>query len=233
MTAACVGAAGIRVRHARLTEGQKKALRRLSERWVLPALPDDPCDAFARRAPLVMEIGAGTGDVSIDLARRHPENNHLVVEVYPGGVAQLLRRCERHGLENVRVLMQDAAAVMARCPERSLDKIMIFFPDPWPKKRHHKRRLLQLPFLSSVAAKLAPGGRVYVATDDASYAGHIEDAVSRSRLAKLGSSPAMLRPRWRQVTRYERKATLRGNLVHEWLLSQSPPGYGAARDDGA
>ena len=233
MTAACTGAAGIRVRHARLTEGQKKTLRRLSSLWVLPQLPDDPCLAFARPAPLVMEIGAGTGDVSVDLARRHPENNYLVVEVYPGGVAQLLRQCERYHLDNVRVVMHDAAAVLARLPEHSIDKIMIFFPDPWPKKRHHKRRLLQSPFLSNVAAKLVPSGRVYVTTDDAGYAEHIEHAVSMSSLVKLDSGPARLRPRWRQFTRYERKAMLKGNVVHEWLLSQSSKPTGAAGDDGA
>ena len=211
----------LKVRHARLTVGQKKSLNRLSERWVLPRLPPDLNHAFARRAPVIMEIGAGTGDVTIELAKHHPENNYLVIEVYRGGVAQLLRQCELQQLDNVRVIMWDATAIMEQCPSRSLNTIMIFFPDPWHKKRHHKRRLLQPGLLSAMADKLTPYGRIYIATDDSGYARHIENMLPGCGLVKLAASPIMPRPRWRPFTRYEQKARLKNNAIYEWLLAKS------------
>lgn len=223
MTKASTGPAGLHIRHARLSASQKTVLQRLSARWVLPRMPTDLSAPFTGKAPIVMEIGAGTGDVSLQLAQRHPENNYLVVEVYRGGVAQLLRRCEQHDLDNVRVVMQDAVFVLSQCPRNSLAEVMIFFPDPWPKKRHHKRRLLQVPFLRDVASKLVPWGRVHIATDDEGYAAHITAAMRQQSDLKLVSGTTIPRPRWRPVTRYEEKARINGSSIYEWLLTSTGP----------
>lgn len=174
-------------RGERLTQGRQNAWDRLSsyyvidpprgERDTLPAEGErlDPAEEFGRRAPLVVEVGSGTGDNIVAAALAHPERDHLGVEVYLPGLAQTLSRAERSGSpENLRMMPLDAQrALPAMLPEGSIDELWVYFADPWPKQRHHKRRLINPPFLDAVLPLLADGAVFRLATDWAQYAHHM------------------------------------------------------------
>jgi len=170
-------------RHGRLTPAQKRALDRLGPRFLLPSPASgllDPEDAFARSGPLFVEIGSGNGAFLIAQARAHPERLHLGVEVYPPGLGHTLLEIERHELENVRLLAEDAYLVLsALLPPGSVERIVVLFPDPWPKKRHHKRRLLLRPgFWEGARRALVPEGRLLLVTDAGDYAEEVRAALS-------------------------------------------------------
>ncbi|MFP5344667.1 MAG: tRNA (guanosine(46)-N7)-methyltransferase TrmB [Gammaproteobacteria bacterium] len=161
------------LRQGRMTRAQQHALDTLWRRYGV-GFQDAPFDfdaLFGRRAPRVLEIGFGAGDALLAEAGTHPENDYLGVEVHRPGVGNLLRRLDAQGLVNVRVICRDAVEVLQRSiPDASLSAVYVFFPDPWPKRRHHKRRLVQPSFADLVARKLTPGGRLHLATDDEDYA---------------------------------------------------------------
>jgi tRNA (guanine-N7-)-methyltransferase len=126
---------------------------------------------WGRAAPLILEIGFGTGEALLKLAQDHPQNNYLGVEVYGPGQEKLLQGVETHKLQNVRIYRDDVVEVLAKCvPDLSLDAVLIFFPDPWPKRRHHKRRLVQSEFLDLLVKKLKSGAYLHFASDDEDYA---------------------------------------------------------------
>lgn len=187
-------------RGERLTQGRQNAWDRLSsfyvidpprgERDTLPAegVRLDPAEEFGRRAPLVVEVGSGTGDNIVAAALAHPERDHLGVEVYLPGLAQTLSRAERSGSpENLRMMPLDAQrALPAMLPEGSIDELWVYFADPWPKQRHHKRRLINPPFLDAVLPLLAEGASFRLATDWAQYAHHMRQQLDqRPELALL------------------------------------------------
>lgn len=165
-----------------MTEGQKRAVERHWPRFGLgsppgPRVPPgdgpvlDPVAVFGREAPVVVEIGFGRGDSLLDAAAARPDRDHVGIEVHAPGIGYLLARAHERGLENVRVLFGDAReALRCRFAEGSLDEIRLYFPDPWPKARHHKRRLVQAEFAALAASRLRPGGRLLAATDDEDYA---------------------------------------------------------------
>jgi tRNA (guanine-N7-)-methyltransferase len=162
---------------------------------------------FGREAPVVLEIGSGMGDATAQLARTAPEVNHLAAEVYPAGIGQLMLWVEKHELENVRLLHGDALDLIRDhlAPE-SLAGVRIYFPDPWPKKRHHKRRLVTPAFVALVASRLRPGGTLHLATDWQHYAERmLEICAAEPALANQydGWAP---RPLWRPVTKFEARA---------------------------
>ncbi|QKT03329.1 tRNA (guanosine(46)-N7)-methyltransferase TrmB [Ectothiorhodospiraceae bacterium 2226] len=209
-------------REGRMTVGQQRALEALLPRYGVPA-GDAPLDLdalFGRRAPRVLEIGFGMGATLAELAARHPERDYLGIEVHRPGVGSLLMQVAEQGLTNVRVWGDDAVAFLERrIPPASLDQILILFPDPWPKKRHHKRRIVQPPFVALAASRLAAGGRLQLATDWAPYAEHM--------LAVLGAEPTLRnvapdggyipRPEERPVTKFERRGQRLGHGV--WDLA--------------
>lgn len=160
-------------RRGHFTAGQKQAYETLLDRWAIPyrATRLDPTQAFGRQAPLVLEIGFGMGETTARIAQGLPGTDFLGVEVYPAGVGALLRRIDENGLTNIRIVQHDAVEVVRDmiAPD-SLAGIHVFFPDPWPKKRHHKRRLIQPPFVALLASRLAPGGYLHCATDWEHYA---------------------------------------------------------------
>ena len=160
-------------RRGHFTAGQRQAYETLLDRWAIPYRADrlDPALAFGRQAPLVLEIGFGMGETTARIAQGRPGTDFLGVEVYPAGVGALLRRIDENGLTNVRIIQHDAVEVVRDmiAPD-SLAGIHVFFPDPWPKKRHHKRRLVQPPFVALLASRLAPGGYLHCATDWEHYA---------------------------------------------------------------
>ena len=194
-------------RGERLTQGRQNAWDRLSPRYVidpprgerdtLPADGEqlDPVEVFGRRAELVVEVGSGTGENIVAAALAHPERDHLGVEVYLPGLAQTLSRVERSGSpENLRMLPLDAQrALPAMLAEGSIDQLWVYFADPWPKQRHHKRRLINPPFLDAVLPLLADGAAFRLATDWAQYAHHMRQQLdARPELTLLhpeGTAP--------------------------------------------
>jgi tRNA (guanine-N7-)-methyltransferase len=170
-------------RESRITPAQLRALGELWPRYGIPEgqAPLDWPSVFGRRAPVILEIGFGNGEALVAAAAAHPENNYLGIEVHRPGVGSLLRRIEVGTLNNVRVLLGDASEILAqRIPDASLAAVHLFFPDPWPKKRHHKRRLVQPEFAALVARKLEAGGYFHLATDWPAYAEHVAAVLSRT-----------------------------------------------------
>ena len=173
-------------------------------------LPLDAAAVYGRTAPLVLEIGSGTGDAAIAMAGADRSRDLLAVEVHTPGIATLLRRVEQDGLRNVRVAEGDGLQVLAQAlGPGSLDEVRVFFPDPWPKAKHAKRRLVTPSFAALVADRLRPGGRLHVATDWASYAEQVLAVVDASPALELVSRDRGDRP----LTRFERRGTAAGRAI--------------------
>jgi len=213
------------LRAGRITVAQRRALDELWPRFGLAFTPQplDLHQVFGRAAPCVMEIGFGDGELLTAMAAADPATDFLGVEVHEPGVGHALLLAERLGLGNLRFIRHDAVEVLGQqLPDASLAGLNLFFPDPWPKKRHHKRRIVQPDFLRLVARKLAPGGIFHVATDWAPYAGHIEAVVAGEPAFMQPPVPPALRPR----TRFERRGERLGHDVWEraWRRSTRPAG---------
>lgn len=175
---------------------------------------------FGRLAPRTLEIGFGNGENLLALAARHPERDYLGIEVHRPGVGRVLLGLEEHALTNVRVLCRDAVEVLEHhLPAACLDEILVLFPDPWPKKRHHKRRLIQASFVGVLAERLKPGGRVHLATDWAPYAQEmLATLAAEARLRNLAPQGGFApRPEERVATRFERRGERLGHQV--WDLA--------------
>lgn len=212
-------------RGRRMTTGQAKAWERHWSRLgrELREQPPGPLDVeawFGRDAPLVVEIGPGMGETTAELAAAAPEVNYLAVEVYQPGLAQLMMRAEERGLDNLRLVRGDAVVLLEEHVEPgSLAELRIFYPDPWPKARHHKRRLVQPRFVALVADRLAPGGVLRMATDWEHYAEQMMAVCqAEPRLRNLhpgepgGWAP---RPEWRRVTKFEERARQAGRISRD------------------
>jgi tRNA (guanine-N7-)-methyltransferase len=168
-------------RESRITPAQARALGELWPRYGIPegTAPLDWPTVFGRVAPVILEIGFGNGEALAATAAAHPENNYLGIEVHRPGAGSLLRRLEAQDLHNVRVMLDDAKEILEqRMADASLSAVHLFFPDPWPKKRHHKRRLVQPDFTALVARKLEAGGYFHLATDWPAYAEHMAAVLS-------------------------------------------------------
>ncbi len=208
------------LRKGRLTKGQRRALDQLLPRYGLPEGPD-PLDwraIFGRQAPLAMEIGVGGGEALRGLARRYPEWNWVGVDVYPPGIGRLLLALEAEPQPNVRVALTDAVALLAeRVPQRSLDAVYIFFPDPWPKARHHKRRLIQQPFLDLLAQRMRPKGELFLATDWEEYARWMVAALEDHPAFVNAHEPGAFAPRCpdRPLTKFEGRGAEQGHEVFD------------------
>jgi tRNA (guanine-N7-)-methyltransferase len=204
------------LRQGRLTPAQRRACERLLPRFGVPFSPAvlDLERLFGRRAPKILEIGFGMGETTAAIAAAHPENDYLGVEVHTPGVGSLLRRIEALGLENVRIVQHDAVEVLREmiAPE-SLDGVHVFFPDPWPKKRHHKRRLIQAPFAALLASRMKPGAYVHVATDWEDYANQILAVFSAEPLLENTADGFAPRPAYRPLTKFERRGLALGHRV--------------------
>lgn len=199
-----------KLRRGRLGPASVEALERLLPRYGVDVDGRllDQCRVFGRVAPLLLDVGCGDGDATVALAGAEPDRDVLAVDVHTPGLAALLRRVEERGLTNVRVAEGDALVVL-RDMVRDLDEVRVLFPDPWPKTRHHKRRLVTPAFAELVAARLRPGGRLHVATDWPDYAEQVLDAVAGCPLLDGGAVPRPDRP----VTRFEQRARREGRAV--------------------
>ena len=183
---------------------------------VAPDSRVDWADAFGREAPLVLEIGGGTGDVIAAVAASHPERNHLAFEVFEPAVASTLSQCARAGVGNVRVAVVNATEALGTLiDDRSLTELWTFFPDPWPKKRHHKRRLVSTAFADLVAEKLTDDGVWRLATDSADYALAMREVLDVHPL--LANRYDGWAPRWedRPRSRYEAKGIAAGRTIRD------------------
>jgi tRNA (guanine-N7-)-methyltransferase len=202
------------LRQGRISSAQTRALETLLPRWGLPYREEriDIDAVYGRTAPKILEIGFGMGDSTAKIAAAHPENDYLGIEVHAPGVGSLLNQIEAQHLANLRVIQHDAVEVLKHmlAPE-SLDGVHIFFPDPWHKKRHHKRRLIQPEFVGLLCERLKPGGYLHAATDWQEYAEHILALLSAEpRLANTAVDYAA-KPDYRPLTKFEQRGL---NLGH-------------------
>jgi len=212
-----------------MTSGQARALEELWPKYGIETegavSPLDFPALFGRKAPVIVEIGFGNGEATWRVARDYPDEDFIGVEVHRPGVGHLLLALQEQGVSNVRIACQDAVEfVRERVTPASLAGVRIFFPDPWPKKRHHKRRLIQHPFVQELAVVMAPGGILHLATDWAPYAEHMAGVLAMSsgfrNLSEHGAySP---RPEWRPETRYERRGKRLGHPVYDLLYERRP-----------
>jgi tRNA (guanine-N7-)-methyltransferase len=214
-------------RGRRMTTGQARAWERNWSRLgatvtELPAGPLDTDAWFGRHAPVVLEIGSGMGETTAQLARAAPEVNYLAVEVYQPGLAQLMMRAEAMELTNLRLVRGDAVVLLAEhVAPASLAEVRIFYPDPWPKAKHHKRRLVRPEFVAMVADRLARGGLLRMATDWEHYAEQMLEVCSAEpRLRNLHSGWAP-RPEWRRVTKFEDRATQAGRTSRDLVFERA------------
>ena len=208
-------------RTGRLTPSQEKALAELwpdvGVEFAERALDFDAL--FARRAPVVLEIGFGNGESLVEQAAAHPELNFLGIEVHDPGVGHCLLKARDANVENLRLIAHDAIEVLEHhIPSGSLSRVNLYFPDPWPKKRHHKRRIVQPRFLTLVADRLVDGGTLHIATDWAGYAEHIDEVLAASdrfvcgeRREHDGDNP-LDRPQ----TKFERRGLKKGHRIQDW-----------------
>jgi tRNA (guanine-N7-)-methyltransferase len=211
------------LRPGRLGPGQERALRELAPRFVLPFVrePLDPVRVFGRRAPLVVEIGFGMGQATAAIAQAQPETDFLGIEVHEPGVGALLQRIDELGLSNLRLLQHDAVeALTAMVAPASLAAVHVFFPDPWPKKRHWKRRLIQPGFVALLASRLAPGGRLHCATDWQPYAEQMLAVLAAEPLLVNSVAAYAPRPAYRPETKFERRGLALGHGVWDLVFSK-------------
>ncbi|HYC44806.1 MAG TPA: tRNA (guanosine(46)-N7)-methyltransferase TrmB [Burkholderiales bacterium] len=204
------------LRQGRVSNAQRRAHETLLPRYGVPYAPA-PLDfhsVFGRAAPRILEIGFGMGETTAHIAAAHAENDYLALEVHTPGVGSLLKQIDERRLSNVRIVQHDAVDVLEHMiAPASLDGVHIFFPDPWPKKRHHKRRLVQPAFVSLLASRLKPGGYVHAATDWEEYAQQMLDVFSREPLLENTAEGFAPRPVYRPLTKFEQRGLKLGHGV--------------------
>jgi len=201
-------------REGRMTPGQMRSFKHYWPRFGL-----EVSDQNKVVAPVILEIGFGMGDSLIDLAKRYPDVNFVGVEVYRPGIGSLFTKLVKEEIENVRVFCADATDVIeSSVPDKSLSAVLILFPDPWPKKRHHKRRLIQIPFINSLKSKLQEGGELYLVTDWEDYANHMSEVMSQVEgFKKISSDKSQLvLPETKYRRRGEKLGHTVAELVYQW-----------------
>jgi tRNA (guanine-N7-)-methyltransferase len=214
-------------RGGRMTVAQQRAWRelwpslgrRVSE---LPPGPVDFDEWFGRAAPVILEIGSGMGETTSRLAAGAPEVNYLAAEVYEAGLGQLMLRADNLGVRNLRLLQGDAVTLLnEHIAPGSLSGVRIYFPDPWPKKKHHKRRLVQPEFVALVASRLAEGGTLHLATDWEHYAEQMLEVCEAEPLLRNKYDGWAPRPEWRPVTKFEHRADEEGRVSHDVIFERA------------
>ncbi len=206
-----------------MTPGQQHAYERCWTRWGLEC-GDGPLDieaAFGRSGPVTLEIGFGMGQSLVAMAEAAPDTNFIGIEVHLPGVGKLLHSMDQRDVDNIRVYCHDAVEVLRDCiPDASLDTLQIFFPDPWHKKRHHKRRQIQPPFVALLTRKLKPGGILHLATDWQNYAEQMMEVLSASEdfVNSVGAGEYAPRPEARPLTRFEQRGQRLGHGVRDLMF---------------
>lgn len=234
-------------RQGKITVGQRRARELLSDRWILPftspplhatessespegpaylassAVPCllSPAELFGNDHPVVLEIGFGMGETTAEIAWRNPAMNFLCLEVYPAGIGALLQRIEDRRLNNIRIIEHDAVEVVRHgLPLNSLTGVHLYFPDPWPKKRHHKRRLVQAPFIAELVQRIVPGGYFHSATDWPEYAQQMLTVLSAEPELENTAEGFAPRPDWRPKTKFEARGLRLGHPVADLIFKR-------------
>jgi len=211
------------IRAGRYTAAQKKAYDELSSFFLIPFTEEklDFAKTFGNSNSVTVEIGFGMGFATALIAEANPDKNYLGIEVHRPGIGKLLWEIEKRQLANIRIIEHDAIDVMEKMiGEDSLDAVHIFFPDPWQKKRHRKRRLVQRPFTETLAKRLKPGGYLYMVTDWEDYANNALEELNACPLLKNdydGFAPAQ---NWRPTTKFEEKGLLKSHAVKELFFKR-------------
>ena len=212
------------VRAGRMGPGQTRALAELGPRFVIPYAPQrhDFDASFGRRAPRVLEIGFGMGDATAAIAQALPGTDFIGVEVHTPGVGALLKRIGELELTNLRLIQHDAVEVLQQMiAPQSLAGVHVFFPDPWHKKKHNKRRLIQPAFVQLLASRLAPGGSLHCATDWQPYAGQMLEVLSAEPALRNTAAGYAPRPDYRPLTKFENRGLKLGHGVWDLVFVRS------------
>ena len=213
-------------RRSHITPSQQAALDVLLPRWSVNYRPGllDLDAAFGRSAPVILEIGFGMGETTAKIAAARPDDNFLGIEVFNAGVGAMLKRIDEQGLENIRIIQHDAVEVVRDmiAPD-TLAGVHVYFPDPWPKKRHHKRRLLQPPFVKLLASRIKPGGYFHCATDWENYAEQMLDVLGNEPLLKNTCENYAPRPDYRPQTKFETRGLRLGHGVRDLIFTRITP----------
>jgi tRNA (guanine-N7-)-methyltransferase len=211
------------LRQGRMSGAQRRAYEDALAHWGLAYAPAplNLAEAFGRSAPVILEIGFGMGRTTAEIAEAHPQNNYLGVEVHTPGVGSLLKEIQTRGLTNVRLIQHDAVEVLTHMlADGSLAGIHVYFPDPWPKKRHHKRRLIQPGLVTLLTQKLATGGYLHCATDWEEYAQQMLEVLGAEPLLKNTAAGFAPRPQWRPITKFEQRGLNLGHGVWDLLFEK-------------
>lgn len=211
-------------RESRITESQQHAIQHY---WDLFGIEFDhraiePDKIFQRSAPKVLDIGTGMGDTTVTFATNHPETDYIAVEVHRPGIGSLLRQTMAYGLTNVRISNHDVIEVLQyQIPTNSIDIVYIFFPDPWPKKRHHKRRLISQSLLNLLKPCLKSHARIFIATDWQDYAEHILGVFAGDNefINLAGPGQVAPRPHWRPLTKFEKRGYQLEHQVWDFVFT--------------
>jgi tRNA (guanine-N7-)-methyltransferase len=209
------------LRQGRVSPAQQRAVDTLLPRFGIPysAHPLDLDAAFGRSAPKILEIGFGMGDSTATIALEHPENDYLALEVHTPGVGNLLKLIDTQQIPNLRIMQHDAVEVLRdMIGDATLDGVHIFFPDPWHKARHNKRRLIQPPFIAHLAQKLKPGGYIHAATDWQDYAEQVLRVLGEEPLLENTAADYAPRPAYRPLTKFEQRGLRLGHGVWDMVF---------------
>ena len=216
------------LRAGRMGTGQMRAFELYGPQFLIPYADKrlDLTAAFGRQGPLILEIGFGMGDATAKIAQVRPHDNFLCCEVHEPGVGALLKRCGEEGIANIRIVQHDAVEVMDHMlgPD-SLDGVHIFFPDPWHKSRHHKRRLIQGPFVQRLAQHIRPGGYLHLATDWQPYAEQMLQVLSAEPMLANTAAPGLggyaVKPAYRPLTKFENRGLRLGHGVWDLVFRRT------------
>lgn len=212
-------------RGGRITAAQLRAITELWPEYGLEIgdAPVDPAALFGNHAPLVLEVGFGMGESLHQMCLDCSDHNFIGVEAHRPGIGRLMARAAAANIRNLRICEGDACDLLERAlPQSCLARVQIYFPDPWPKKRHHKRRLIQRPFADLLASRLAGGGLLHIATDWQPYALHIQELLAgHPEYEPRGQRGLCPRPPWRPMTRFERRGQRLGHAIADLLYTRA------------
>ena len=209
------------LRQGRVSPAQQRSLETLMPKYGIAYAPQalDLDTAFNRSATKILEIGFGMGEPTAKIALAHPQNDYLALEVHPPGVGSLLKQIDAQGIQNIRIIQHDAVEVLRdMVKDATLDGVHIFFPDPWHKARHNKRRLIQAPFIAALVKQIKPGGYIHVATDWQDYAEQVLAVLSAEPLLQNTAADYAEKPEYRPLTKFEQRGLKLGHGVWDLVF---------------
>ncbi len=212
------------LRTGRLSNLQKRALENFSDKYCIPFKEAilNFRELFENTNPVILEIGFGMGHATVEIAEHNPDINYIGIEVHTPGIGKVLSEIESKQLTNLRLINYDAVqTIRTMINNYSLSGIHIFFPDPWPKKKHHKRRLIQRPFIQELIGKLKNGGYIYIVTDWEEYAEHILSVLNRSTELKNTYTDFADKKKWRPYTGFEKKGLAKNHIIREFWFEKN------------